>query len=47
MSAPLLFVVSLIYWSVAAEQLYKGSWPGFITWAAYGTANWGLMWTVK
>lgn len=47
MSAPLLFLVSLIYWAVAIDQARKGSWPGFVVWSAYGVANWGLMLTTK
>lgn len=47
MSAPLLFVVSLIYFSVAIDQLWRGSYAGCLTWASYGLANWGLMWTVR
>lgn len=47
MSSGLLLFVSLIYWAVAIDQAMKGSWPGFVTWSAYGVANWGLMWTTK
>lgn len=47
MSGPLLFFVSLIYWVVAIDQARKGSWAGFLTWSAYGVANWGLMLTAK
>lgn len=47
MSAPLLLVVSVIYLSVAIDQWWRGNTAGFVTWASYATANWGLMWTVK
>jgi hypothetical protein len=47
MSAPLLLFVSLLYWAVAIEQWWKGSPAGFVVWASYGTANWGLMWMTR
>jgi len=46
-SAPLLFLVSLIYWAVAIDQWMKGSPAGFVVWASYGAANWGLMWMTR
>ena len=47
MSATLLVIVSLIYWGVAIDQCMKGSPAGFVVWASYGAANWGLMWMTR
>lgn len=47
MSAPLLLVVSFVYWGVAIDQLRRGSLANFVVWSAYGVANWGLIWTTK
>lgn len=47
MSFHLIFIVSLIYWGVAIDQLWRGSPAGFVVWASYGTANWGLMWLTR
>jgi hypothetical protein len=42
MSQPLILVVMLIYFYVAAEQLLKGNVAGFLLWGAYAVANIGL-----
>ena len=47
MSVTLLLVVSLIYFGVAIDQWIKGSPAGFVVWASYGMANWGLMWMTR
>lgn len=47
MSAGLLGIVCIIYWVVAVDQWIAGSPSGFVVWAAYGTANLGLIWQLK
>jgi hypothetical protein len=47
MSAPLVFIVAIIYFVVAIEQLWRGSPAGFLVWMSYSTANLGLMWMTR
>lgn len=47
MSSYLIAFVTCIYAFIAVEQYLKGNVPGFIIWAGYSFANWGLMLSAK
>lgn len=47
MSRPLILVVMLIYFYVAAEQGYHKNYAATIVWGAYGVANLGLWMLAK
>lgn len=47
MSSYLIAFVTCVYAFIAVEQYLKGNVPGFIIWAGYSFANWGLMLSAK
>ena len=43
----LILLVAVIYFGIAATQLYRGSWENFIVWFGYSFSNIGLYYLAK